>query len=476
MRTKIIRASAGAVAAAIAVASLFTASDSLRAEGGIELVSTTFATEFPNGFRVTAQFRGPNDIDDIAARVRIGQQTAGSYGYLEFDRGKQVEGELFWRTNTLSTYIPPGTIITLSFEVQDVEGNTLKTESEEYVYTDPNYEWSEISEGSITVAYHGPVESRAQLVLDAMVDTVAVMGPLLGAETESPIRVTMYNNRLEMVRAQPPRSAAIARNTTTLGQAFSQEGVLLVLGNSDARGTASHEVTHILVHRAADSPGQFVPSWLNEGLAEYGNLEEGPEYDIALEFAVATGVLQSTLNMVTSPGNPDDLIIFYGQARSIVEFMIERFGAEKMTELMATMKQGIGIQDAIERVYGMSQIDLENLWRDKIGAELYVPPVEDQARPTPVPRRKIGLYSLTPQPNTEPVSAASDTPTPAPERSVSEPSDTPTPPGLAEEDTGADEPEAGAGCGAPLRGGPVDVSAAALLLGLVGLRFRGGRR
>ena len=472
MNKKILRVAAQAAVLAFAAASLFATSDGLRAEDGIKLVSTTFVTEFPDGFRVTAQFEGPSAIETIAARVRIGQQTAGSYDYLEFDTGTQVEGELFWRTNTLSTYIPPGTIITLSFEVEDVEGNELKTEPSEHVYEDPNYEWFEISEGAITVAYHGPVESRAQLVLDAMVDTVAIMGPLLGAETESPIRVTMYNNRLEMVRAQPPRSAEIARNTTTLGQAFSQEGVLLVLGNSEARGTASHEVTHILVHRAADSPGQFIPSWLNEGLAEYGNLEEGPEYEIALEFAVATGVLQSTLNMVGTPGNPDDLIIFYGQSRSIVEFMIERFGADKMTELMATMKKGIGTPEAIERVYGITQVELENLWRDKIGADPYVPPDTDQAKPTPEPRRKIGLYSLTPQPETETISAASETPTPLPERSVSEPSDTPT---AAAEATEPAEPAAGSGCGAPLPGGARDASAAALLLGLVGLRFRPGR-
>ena len=472
MKKRMFRVAVLAVALAAVAVSLFTASDGVRAEGGIELVSQTFTTDFPNGFRVVAQFEAANDIETIAARVRIGQQTAGSYDYLDFEQGKTVEGELFWRTNTLSTYIPPGTIITLSFEVEDVDGNKLKTEPTEHVYEDPNYEWFEISKDSITVAYHGPVESRAQLVLDAMVETVAIMGPLLGAETESPIRVTMYNNRLEMVRAQPPRSAEVARNTTTLGQAFSQEGVLLVLGNSEARGTASHEVTHILVHRAADSPGQLIPAWLNEGLAEYGNLEEGPEYEIALEFAVATGILQSTLNMIAPPGNPDDLIIFYGHSRSIVEFMIERYGADKMTELMATMKQGIGTPEAIERVYRITQIELENLWRDRIGAEPYVPPDENQAKPTPEPRRKIGLYSLTPQPDTETLSAPSETATPVPERSVSEPADTPTP---APEATEPDEPEGGSGCGAPLPGGPMDVSAAALLLGLAGLRLRKGR-
>jgi hypothetical protein len=304
-----------------------------------------------------------------------------------------------------------------------------------------------------------------------MVDTVAFMGPLLGAETQTPIRVTIYNNRLEMVRAQPPRSAAIARNTTTLGQAFSQEGVLLVMGSSDARGTASHEVTHILVHRAADSPGHNVPAWLNEGLAEYGNLEEGPEFDIALEFAVATGALRSTLNMAITPGNPEDLIIFYGQSRSMVQFMIERFGAEKMTELMGTMKQGIGHEEAIERVYGMTQVELENLWRDKVGAPPYVPPTQDQSRPTPIPRRTIGLYSLTPQPNTQTISDASDTPTPEPQAVVA-PSDTPTPAPAADQTDESEEPAGGSGCGSGLLGGPVDVTAAALLLGLVGLRFR----
>jgi hypothetical protein len=458
------------LAAVLVGTSLFSASDVALAQGGgPELVSATFTSEFPRGFRIQAEVRGPSELEIIAVRIRIGQQTAGTYDYLDFKAGNLINGNLFWRTNTLGRYIPPGTIITYSFEIKDVDGNILKTEPDQFIYYDPAFEWAEITKGPVTVAYHGPVETRAHIVLDAMVETLGTMGPLLGADTDTPIRVTMYNNRLEMVRAQPPRSAAIARTTTTLGQAFSEEGMLLVMGSRDARGTASHEVTHILVHRAADSPGHNVPAWLNEGLAEYGNIEEGPEFDIALEFAVATGGLQSTLKMIAPPGNPEDLIIFYGQSRSIVRFMIERFGAEKMTELMAVMKRGIKTEDAIERVYGMSQLDLENMWRDDIGAPLYFVSDEGQARPTAIPRRRIGLYSLTPQPDTETVAAANDTPTAPPERTVSQPSDTPTPAPLAEE---GERSGRGSGCSAALHDGPLDVTAAALLLGLVGLRFR----
>ena len=476
MRARTIRNLAALVVVVVMAVSLWSAPSPAYAEGeGIDLVSSNITSEFPEGFRIRAEARGENEIKTIAARVKIGQQTSGVYDYLEFDKGKLVDGELFWRTNTFSRYIPPGTIISYSFEIEDVEGNVLKTETQQFIFHDPQFEWHEISKGPVTVAFHGPVDTRAQIVLDAIVDTLGIMGPILDADTETPIRVTMYNNRLEMLRAQPPRSAVIARSTTTLGQAFSEQGTLLVMGSREAKATASHEVTHILVHRAADSPGQLIPAWLNEGLAEYGNVEEGPEYEIALEFAVATGALQPTTRMTSTPGNPEDLIIFYGQSRSFVQFMIERFGAEKMKELMGVMKRGTRAQDAIDRVYGVTQLELENMWRDRIGAPPYVPADTSRAKPTPIPRRKIGLYSLTPQPDTETVAASSDTPTPAPAMTAPEPEATAPPAPKAEEER--EEGGGGSGCSAPLQGGGiVDLTTAGMLLGLAGLRLRSRRR
>ena len=117
---------------------------------------------------------------------------------------------------------------------------------------------------------------RAQEVLDAIVETLGIMGPLLGAGVDEPIRVTMYNNWPEMRAALPPASVVSRRELITEGQAHSPEGVLLVLGGAPrASGIAAHEVTHILVHRAGEGTLGRVPSWLNEGLAEYGNYSPG---------------------------------------------------------------------------------------------------------------------------------------------------------------------------------------------------------
>ncbi len=188
----------------------------------------------------------------------------------------------------------------------------------------------------------------------------------------------------------PPGSSTIRRELITEGQAFTDIGTLLVLGGGrGATGTASHELTHILNHRAGDSIIRRIPSWLDEGLAEFGNVAPGFSYDIALEFALGTDRLLPITSMPVLPGDPEDVIIFYGQARSIVEYMIAAYGPARMRELLAVFREGTNMDDAIEQVYGISRIELENNWREIIGAPMYVPPERDSARPTPIPRRAI---------------------------------------------------------------------------------------
>jgi hypothetical protein len=471
-------------------------------DGPISVVSSVITSEFPEGFRINVEASGEAEIVSVAVRLRIGQLTRGAYDYLcqrgdlipaaewrcnDLESAQTVDGELFWRTNTRG-YIPPGTIITYSFEIEDSEGTVLKTQEEEFIYYDVRFKWDEVSEGAVTVSYHGPVKTRAEIVLDAIVQTLARIGPLLGSDIEEPIRVTMYNNVKEMLEALPPRSVTISRELITEGQAFAAMGTLLVLGGGRlAKGTASHEVTHIIVHRAGNGTFRRVPPWLGEGLAEYGNISPGFSYDIALDFAVATDRLLPITNMRNLPGDPEDVIIFYGQARSIVEFMIARYGPEKMAELMAAHKRDKSTEVAIQEVYGLDIVELENLWRRAISAPSYVPPEEGGVRPTPAPLRAFLPYSLTPQPEAETIGDRSDEPTPTP---TPEPTATPTPappttvpptatpaPAAAAppaEEPGPEEPAATTGCRAPLNGGSQaqDLAVAGLLLGLVGLGLR----
>lgn len=503
-----VRILAGAVVLALMALVLTWPASEARAAGP-KLESYGITSEFPAGFRIRAQASGENDITSVAVHLRVGQLTSGTYNYLDFEKseGSQnlVDGEFFWRTETVSNYIPPGTIIRYSFEIEDSAGQKLETETFDFIYFDArfvddegNSRWEEVSDSAVTVAYKGPVKKRAEEILRTIVETLDKMVPIMGEEAiAEPIRVTMYNNNKEMLEALPPKSAAISRELITEGQAFTEVGTLLVLGGGRlALGTASHEVMHIITHRVGDSVFRRVPSWLSEGLSEFANVDPGFSYDIALDFAIETDRLLPHVFMPGLPGESEDVIIFYGQSRSIVRMMISDFGPEKMKQFMASLQSGNNMDRALTEVYGFTTQTLDIAWRSAIGAKQLDLTARTQARPTAVPQRVPLLYSLTPQAQSEVVADAEDLatatpdPTATPEpTAIPEPTAVPTPalevavavPDADVEPTASlasdSEPRqtgSGASCNPSASGaaGPLDVTTVGFLLGLVGLGLR----
>ena len=386
-----------AIAAAVVFAFSLGGTADADVSGAVTVRSSSLTSEFPEGFRVRLTASSDQDIESVAIRVRIGRHTRTGYDYLETTRrGGSLEGELLWRTNTSASYIPPGTIITYSFEFEDTDGRRYETENAEFVYHDPRFVWKEISSGPITVAYHGGSEPRAREILRTMLLTLDRMGPLLGADREEPIRVTVYDSWNEMRRAIPPATAAFDRHLITEGQAFTTVGTLLVLGSSSAAGTASHEMTHIIVHRAGEGVVRKVPPWLHEGLAEYGNVDPGRSYDNALRRGIRQDQLLPITHMGSLPGRANDILQFYGQSKALVQMMIDDFGTDKMREFMALYKSGESMDDALTQTYGLDRVALENRWRASVGASPLSAGYSIDERPTPVPAPTILPYTLNP--------------------------------------------------------------------------------
>lgn len=497
-----VRILAGAVVLSL-MALVMTWPSSTAKAAGPTLESHEIISEFPGGFRIRAQASGGNDITSVAVRLRVGQLTSGTYNYLDFEKTegsqKLVDGEFFWRTDTVSNYIPPGTIIRYAFEIEDSAGQKLETETFNFIYFDArfvddegNSRWEEVSDSAVTVAYKGPVKKRAEEILRTIVETLDKMVSIMGEEAiAEPIRVTMYNNNKEMLEALPPKSAAISRELITEGQAFTEVGTLLVLGGGRlALGTASHEVMHIITHRVGDSVFRRVPSWLSEGLSEFANVDPGFSYDIALDFAIETDRLLPHVFMPGLPGESEDVIIFYGQSRSIVRMMISEFGPGKMKEFMASLQSGNNMDKALTEVYGLTTQTLDIAWRSAIGANQLDMKARTQVRPTAVPQRVPLLYSLTPQAQSELVADAEDlatatpelaatpdptaVPTPAPEEVADVPDADAEPTASLASDSEPRQTGSGASCNPSASGvaGPLDVTTVGFLLGIIGLGLR----
>jgi len=143
--------------------------------------------------------------------------------------------------------------------------------------------------------------------------------------------VILYNTKPDMDGAIPFTSATSRRELITAGQAYSEHDLVLVLGvGRDIIRTVAHELTHLITHQLADNPYRQIPAWLNEGLSMYAEGDLYGEYKRALENAIRQDRLFSVKQMTTMPGRPEDVILLYGQSHSLVKFLIERYGPDKM--------------------------------------------------------------------------------------------------------------------------------------------------
>jgi hypothetical protein len=420
--------------------------------GGIQVIQQRAESNFPDGVKFFIEARSPDEIDDIRVFFKkLGQSSRSSYRAVEFQPGTEVKGESFILSGSSGEYIPPGTRIEFSFEIRDQGGRVLRTDDQVFVYLDNRFQWETVSDGLITVYYYAGINNeQARAVLQTAQQTLKGMGPILGIEPDDPLHIVVYSNYTDMADALPFRAQAVQKHLITEGTAFSEERVLLVLGGQAGfLGTTSHEFTHLLVADATGRALARVPSWLNEGLAEYGNVESSQEYDLFLARAIENGQLRPLWFQGTFSGTPTEIIIGYGQGKSVVRFMVSTYGKEKMAALMDALKTTFDIDAALQEVYGFDQYGLDSQWRLSQGLE-----------PLPLPADRVA--SQQPTPTSPPTMATTPAETPA---VVAQPTITPVPtPTASVEDSETEDQPASPGCNAPTRQGGMALDLAVLAL------------
>ena len=416
------------IVAALALAAGLAHAPTVAAQGAIELLSSDYESRFPEGIFFQVAVSAPAPVTEITLQYRVVGESVSRYNTFEFESARSAEAELLVRTNTADRYIPPGAEIEFFFDIVDEAGNRTATSPQTFTLLDPRFEWSRIEGTGASALYYRGAEELAQDVLEVAEDTVERMGALLGVEVEEPLKLTLYNNFRDMRGALPPRSEVQESSLIIQGVSFGGTGVVLVLGDvAQVKGVTAHEVVHYLVDQAMGGASRLIPAWLNEGLAEYGSPEPSPSFDLALATALSGGELLPLTSMTRPPGQPSDVILFYGESKSVVTYMVETHGEGPMQALLAGLREGLSIDSALEAAYGFDRVELDNRWRESIGAE----PIDRQAtvRPTAIPLPTIVPFGVA-------TPAAPATPTP----SAPQPAATPTSPPAAEEASG--------GCGA----------------------------
>jgi hypothetical protein len=363
----------------------------VAAQEPIRVLDQSVETAFRDYITFNIDLESDSPITEARLLYRVAGQFATARGDAEIEPGTQVQTSFTIDQNR--DYLPPGTELEYWWTITDEAGNELKTEPQPLLYLDDRHDWQTLSNDRLTLYWYRGDRAFGEALFDQANKTLDQIEAEAGVMVEIPVKIFIYGSFSDLREA-----IAVGAQEWTGGQAFTDQGVVVIgVSPSDLTyGLAAtpHELTHLVIHQATDNPYGDIPRWLDEGLAVYmsGEMDAGWRGYRAEVTGSAQANKLMTLQTLSSsfPADSDQAGLAYAQSGSVVEFIIQHYGEDAMAGLLDIFSEGALYDEALEQALGVDTWELDNAWRETIGAQpLEVPGIAtgetSQAAEEPVP-------------------------------------------------------------------------------------------
>ncbi len=134
--------------------------------------------------------------------------------------------------------------------------------------------------------------------------------------------------------------------------------------------TLWHEIVHVTHLRLS---GNRIPRWLAEGIAVYETTAARPYWQMNLDFPFVLAFKNRRLLPLRDldagfnrPTNPGQVSLSYFQAAQVVEFIVQKYGREKLVSMFPKFRAGLKTPAVVDEVFGMDIDALDREFRDFI--------------------------------------------------------------------------------------------------------------
>lgn len=363
---------------AVFLAAICTAPITAQAQEAI-FASYTTTVEFPTGITFDISAESTSNITQVVLNYRINMitnVTVTTEVELEFKAAPAVDTSWEWDMQRAS--LPPGAEIRYSWKIEDAAGHEFETPWTTVRFDDDRYRWNNLTEGNISLLWYKGDQSFAQDLFDTANEALNMLSWNTGASLEQAVEICIYASPEDL------RGALINAQEWTGGVSFSEFGILAI-GIAPANlawgeRAMAHEVAHLMTYQMTYNPYSDIPTWLSEGLSMYAEGPLNPIFQSLLDRAISEDALISVQSISSNfPASATEAQLSYAESYSLVQFLIQRYGHEKMLSLLRVFKQGSTYDNALEQVYGFNTTELDNLWRQSLGLD------PREGTPTPQP-------------------------------------------------------------------------------------------
>ena len=364
-----------------------------NAQGPINVISDRATLEFPDRMTFQVSLSSETTLEKVVLEYGVDQLTCGSViakALPDIRAGKTVNAEWTWEMKQTGSQ-PPGSTIWWRWRVTDAQGRETVTDQKTIVWLDQTHDWRTVTGDSINLHYYDETQSFGRELHDSAVKSLDDLSAETGLRTSRPIDLYIYADTQDM------RDAILYEPGWTGGLAYADHNIVIIGISPDqidwGKRTQAHELTHVLVGQLTFSCLSDIPTWLQEGLAVYG--EGGPE-QASLEQLNQAITDNKLISVRSLSGNfsedPAKADLSYSQSYSLVNFLIEQYGQDNMTALLKALRDGNTVDEALQATYGFDIDGFEDAWRAAIKAQprpnanqAPTPTVEPTIVPTFVP-------------------------------------------------------------------------------------------
>jgi hypothetical protein len=339
-----------------------------QAQDEITVISSSTLSVFPNSITFNLEAESDVQITDIDLKYRIKRLSLVPVSYrvdVDFTPGARVAAS--WTWNMLETGgLPPGAEVEHWWLIEDASGHRSETPPASIKFDDLRYDWNSLTSDQIALYWHQGDQSFAQELMDAAHGALQRLASDTGVSLEQVVGIYVYANPEEL------RGALVFPYEWTGGIAFYDFSTIAIgIAPDDlawGKRAMAHELAHMVVHHAVFGPYGDIPVWLDEGLAVYTEGELRSDFRSHLDEAISEDELISVRSLASSfPTDPDEARLSYAESYSLVVFLLDNYGRDKMLEILDVFKQGSGYDDALIQVYGFDMDGLNELWRAGLG-------------------------------------------------------------------------------------------------------------
>lgn len=347
---------------------LFLSPSIVAAESGITVITSNVNVNFPSQAVFTVEAESHVNIVDVRLYYQVDKMNYAevvSEGWANFTTASKIDADWAWDMTNAS--LPPGAEVTYWWMLEDADGNRVETSPKIMHFDDGRYTWQSLNGtipqgGELTIFWYTGGDSFARELMDACQEGLARLTHDIGTYPERPIKIYIYASDSDL------KGAMISSNEWSGGVAFIDFGIIAIsISPSEldwGKKALVHELTHLVVRQATFSPYGQLPLWLDEGLAMYNEGELDPVFRSYLEEAILKGELISVRSLCSPfSAYSEKARLSYAQSYSLVEYLLDNYGQDKMLDLLALLKQGNTYDEALTEVYGFDINGLDARWR-----------------------------------------------------------------------------------------------------------------